>query len=218
MEKNSYKVVAVFALAIAVVSLAIGFASYSATLTIENASATATATDTFSPKMHYKAGTMSCVKTGSSTVVQDAGSFENDTSGYTTIWKDAAVTLAGPGDSITCTATIQNESQFTAYLKEIRLERALQCNAVTGTVQNLNEACAEMNLTVNAGSASATANSTAANSNSSVTGVSIAANGEADVSFTIAYSTPANAETSAVADGDFRVSIPKISFLYTTVQ
>lgn len=212
---NSTKLLAIIGLMVATAALAVGYAAYSATLTIENAEATVTTTDTFKPNVQYKDGTLSCVKTGTETAVNSAGSFATDASGYTTIWQNASVTLEGPGNSVTCKATIENKSSFTAYLKSINVADKLICNPATtnGATQNLADACAAMTFNVGQGSATASANSTAGTSNSSVSGVSIAAGGNADVSFTIAY--PSNA---AVTDGDFVVSIPKISFVYETTS
>lgn len=214
MEKNYYKGVAVLSLVIAVVALAVGFASYSATLTIENTSATATASDTFSPNVQYKQGSLTCVKTGTDTAVTSEGEFNDST--HATTWRNATVTLSGPGDSVTCTATVENKSTFEAYLKSITIASPLTCAPVTqgATLQNLTEACADIDLTVNESTAEATADSAAVNNATLSNGsVSIAASGEQDVSFTIAY--PAG---SHVTDGDFRITIPTITFVYETVR
>jgi len=214
MEKNRYKVVAVLSLVIAVVALSVGFASYTATLNIENASATATASDTFSPNVQYQQGSLTCVKTGTQTSVSSEGEL-NDVS-HATVWRNAAVTLSGPGDSVTCTATVENNSTFVAYLKAITIASPLTCAPVTqnATLQNLTDACGDIDLTVNEGTASATADSSAV-SNATINdgSVSIAASGSQDVSFTIAY--PAG---SHVTDGDFKVTIPTITFRYETVR
>ncbi len=212
MEKNSYKVITVLSLVIAVVALAVGFASYSATLTIENATATATASNSFTPNVQYKQGTLSCKR--GATDVQSAGSLNDLT--HATIWTGASVTLTGPGDSITCEATVENKSTFVAYLKSITIAApGLTCQPVASgvTLQNLTAACDSIDLTVTEGSASATADTTGSVNASSVSGVSIAAGAEQTVSFTVAY--PAN---SPVTDGDFTITIPTITFVYDSAQ
>ena len=212
-NSNSTKLIAIIGLMVAVAALAVGFAAYSATLTIENAQATATATDTFKPNVEYVSGSLSCVKTGTETAVTSAGSLATDASGYTTIWQNAAVTLESVGSSVTCTATVENRSTFTAYLKRINVAGPLVCEAATSgtTVQNLSAACADITFSVSESTASASANSTAASSNTSVSGVSIGAGGTQNVSFTIAYPSG-----SDVTDADFVIKIPTISFVYET--
>ena len=213
MEKNSYKVITVLSLVIAVVALAIGFAAYTATLTIENATATATASNSFTPNVQYKQGTLTC-KRGQTTLSNVAGSLNDATHAVT--WTGAAVTLTGPGDSITCSATVENLSTFTAHLKSITIASpGLTCAPVASgvTLQNLTGACDSIDLTVTEDTASATADTNGSTNATSVSGVSIAAGGEDTVSFTIAY--PAN---SPVTDGDFTITIPTITFTYSTAQ
>ena len=214
MEKNNYKVIAVLALVISVLALSVGFASYTATLNIQGASATATASDTFSPNVEYQQNSLTCVKTGTQTSVVSAGEFNALT--HATIWRNAAVTLSGPGDSVTCTAIVDNKSTFTAYLKSIQIDGALTCDPVTqnATLQNLPDACDTIDLTVNMGSASATSDTTGAtNATVSNGAVSIASSGSENVSFTIAY--PSN---SPVTDGDFTITIPTITLNFETVS
>ena len=214
MEKNNYKVIAVLALVISVLALSVGFASYTATLTIEGASATATASDTFSPHVEYQQNSLSCVRTGTQTSVSSAGQLNS--ASHATTWSGAAVTLSGPGDSVTCTATIDNNSTFTAYLKSIQIGGALTCAPAVqnATLQNLTAACDTIDLTVTMGSASATSDTTGAtNATVSNGAVSIATTQSEDVSFTIAY--PAN---SPVTDGDFTITIPTITLNFETVS
>ena len=214
MEMNKYKLVTVFSLVIAVVALAVGFASYTATLTIENSSATIPASDQFSPYVQYKQGTLSCVKTGTSTAVTSTGSL-NDAS-HATVWTGASVSMSGIGDSVTCSATVENLSTFTAYLKSITIASPLSCAPVqaNATLQNLTGACNAVGITVTQGTASATA-SGASKTDATISdgSVTIAPSGEATVSFTIEYPNG-----SPVTDGDFVVTIPTITFRYETVS
>ena len=214
METNKYKLVTVFSLVIAVVALAVGFASYTATLTIENGTASIPSSDAFSPYVQYKQGTLSCVKTGTETAVQSTGTL-NDAS-HATVWTGAAISMTGLGDSVTCSATVENLSTFTAYLKSITIASPLSCNPTTSgaTLQNLTSACNAVTLTATQSTVSATADGNskqdATVSNGAVT---ITAGNEATVSFTIAYPNG-----SPVTDGDFTVTIPTITFRYETVS
>lgn len=209
MEKRNFKIISVVALFIAVVALSIGFAAYSATLNIQDATGTVTATDTFSPKVQYKLASVECTSTNGEKV-QNSGSLESDTNGYRTIWKDVEITLS-QGESVTCTATVENKSTFVAYLNGISTSSALSCEAADGTTQNVNEACAGLTFSVSGGNTSVNVPAGNTINKTDITNETIAADGEAEVSFTISYP-----QTAAVTDGDFTISIPTISFLYET--
>lgn len=226
MEKNGYKVIAVVALILAVVALSVGFASFSATLSIQNAQATVGANDTFSPKVHYKNNSLKCVVTGSDPEVEvtDKGSLVAADSIVS--WQNASVTLAAPGDSVTCSAIIQNESTFTAYLNKIELSGPLTCTKTVDPTQNFTEACAAIELTVQPGATSssnssitATANSTTATNKTAIDGVTIAAGSEEAVSFTITYKAgTGTGGTNVVTDEPFTVTIPTVTFTANTTD
>lgn len=213
MEKNNNKVIAVVALFTAVIALAVGFATYSATLTISNHDVTV-GSDTFTPNLNYKASSMSCVDKSTNATVTSAGTVSG------TAWSGVELSLAGPGDYVTCTAVIENTSQFDAYLYEINTATALSCEPKTTSsnpaTTGVSDACASMELTISEGTASATATSLAAASNNSITGVKInkitgTTAGEGTVSFTIRYGN-----NGALANGDFVVHVPQINLIYKT--
>lgn len=216
VEKNNSKVIAIVALVVAVVALSVGFATYSATLTIaSDANVVITANDTFSPNVKYRASSMQCNASGSATVVS-AGSVSD------TAWSGIAVTLAQPGDYVTCNAVIENNSGFVGYLKEINTASTISCAAITGQASTANSSlvssiCATTSLAIAVGSNSATATSTAAASNTNIAANNTIAAingttpGTNTVSITITYG--ANAP---IPDGDVRVNLPQVNLIYKT--
>ena len=149
MEKNNnYKILTVVALFVAVLALAVGFAAYSATLTITNPSAVVTG-DQFSPYVLYT-GTPSCVASGNATVISE-GTLNNKN------WTGVSLRMEKPGDSVTCTESVQNGSLLTAYLESIKASKAIECVSYgTGEddgnpTTNFQSACDGMKLTFKAG-------------------------------------------------------------------
>ena len=214
MEKGNSKIIAVVALFVAVVALAVGFATYSATLTIQPHDVTV-GSDTFSPNIKYRASSMSCNDKSADAVVTSAGTVNG------TAWSGIELSLAKPGDYVTCTATVENTSNFDAFLREINTSSAITCQSKTGSANaattGITESCAQMELVINQGTASATATSTAAASNTTVSNVKIdklngSTAGTKDVSFTIRYKTGGTVE----ADGDFIVKVPQVNLIYKT--
>ena len=214
MEKGNSKIVALVALFVAIIALAVGFATYSATLTIEPHDVTV-GSDTFSPNVKYKASSMSCTNKSAGATVTSAGTVTD------TAWSGIELSLASAGDYVTCTATVENNSNFDAYLREITTSSAISCEAKAGSANaattGINEACAQMELVINQDSASATATSSAAASNTTVSGVKInkisgTTPGEKAVSFTIRYKTGGSVE----ANGDFVVKVPQVNLVYKT--
>ena len=227
MEKNGYKVIAVVALILAVVALSVGFASFSATLSIQNAQATVGASDTFSPNVHYKDNSLKCVVTGSDPEVEVTNKGSLVTANPVVTWQNASVTLAAPGDSVTCSAVVQNESTFTAYLNKIELSGPLTCTKTVDPTQNFTEACAAIELTVQPGAtysssmsfATATADSTTATNKTAIDGVTIGAGSEETVSFTITYKAgTGTGGTNVVTDEPFTVTIPTVTFTANTTD
>lgn len=107
MERNNgYKTLSVIGLMIAVTALAIGFASYSATLNITNPEALVSG-DEFSPYVVFT-GTPSCNVVGDAKVTSAGTILEHD-------WSGVSVILTKPGDSVICTASVQNGSLLPAY-------------------------------------------------------------------------------------------------------
>lgn len=214
MKQNSTKIVAICALFVAVIALSIGFAAYSATLTIDS-SATVEATNTFTPNVQYQVASKQCETTGTAVVNSD-GQFNDGN--HATEWSGISVTLKAPGDKVKCSATVENVSAFTAYLRTISTSAALSCASKVasgdGVATQFADTCAALKLNINAGGETATATSAAAASNTTITGKSMAATtGTMPVYFELDYPTG-----SAIADGDISVTVPTINFIYKTVD
>ena len=212
MKEKDYKVVTVAALVIAVLALSVGFASYSTILYIQDASATASyGEDPFAPSVQYKDGSLLCKKDSNDTVVEDAGSFDN--SEHATIWNDASVALAGPGDSVTCSAIVENLSSFPAYFNQVVLSDKLICSG-SNTINNLDAACQAIHLSVKiADTEYGTASSQNYSGNDNISNLLIDAGGEKKVSFTISYE-----DGGAVANEVFSIAIPTIQFVTDTID
>lgn len=211
---RTFKMMSVVALCLAVIGITIGFAAFSATLKIENASATVKkgGNDSFASKIGFN-GTVTCTVTGS-TAITEAG--EDATNGYQkgtasgASWSGIKATLYEPGDKLTCTATVLNESDYIAYLGSISTSAGITCG---GTATNVSEVCASLTSTVTTGPTTLNIANTAATT-PAITGNTIAAtSGTKDVVFTLEYGS-----TGPIADDDVTVTIPTISLVYDTAD
>ena len=222
MEKNNYKVLAVAALIIAVVALTVGFASFSTVLSIQNASAEVQPTDLFTPNVQFSQGTggapnVTCGNShgDSETVfVNSKGSLNDST--HATVWRDASVTLTGPGDYVTCAIDMENNSPFIAYLYRVDLSSVLTCTPVAGTTQNVNQACAELQFDVLLPNENAYATSTVVHNAMDVRGAYLNPGDHTALGIRIRYSDSQHAATAARADGDFIVNLPNITIYGST--
>ena len=206
MEKEkSFKIIAIVGLVVAVVGLAVGFAAFSATLTINSFEATAKAgsgEEQFASKVSFD-NDAACTPTGSATAV--AGSATDHT------WSGISATFTKPGETVTCEATVKNESAYTAYLNKISTEDVIKC---TGSAQNLDAVCSNMSMVISSGDDEATLSTTAKANNAAITGNTIApTTGTKKVKFVLTY-----AADGAIPDADVTVSIPTIDFLYDTAD
>lgn len=212
MKERDYKIVTVVALALSVLALAVGFASYSTILYIQDASATASyGDDPFAPSVQYKDGSLLCKKDSDSTIVENAGSFDNHE--HATIWNGASVALTGPGDSVTCSAVIENLSSFPAYFNRVILSDKLKCSG-SDTINNLDAACQAIHLSAKiADTEYGTASSQNYSGNDNISNLSIDAGSERTVSFTISYENG-----GATANEVFSIAIPTIQFVTDTID
>ena len=223
MEKNGYKVIAVVALIIAVVALSVGFASFSATLSIQNAQASIQP-DSITLDVQYESGSLQCTG-GSGTM--SAGSISG--SPKTIVWENISASLKS-GETVTCTASIQNTSAYEVYLKSITFPNSgskLVCSSSNANIQNMDAACHALTVTVSPASSwvstsAPVATVTDATTNNptpatNISGVSIPAGSSKVVQLVIAYdNTGANA--TAIADDVFTVSIPQVNFAFDTAS
>lgn len=112
MEKDrTYRTVSVIALIVAVVALSIGYAAFTASLNI-TATAKVEPTNTFTDNIKFN---------------EDAAVGDNSTDGLNIepgdasgdVWENIEASLTKPGDKAEVTATILNDSDFTAYLYQL---------------------------------------------------------------------------------------------------
>lgn len=205
MENRNSKVIALVALIVAVVGLGIGFAAFSSTLTI---SSSATVTPNSGDFKVAFDGNVTC--TGSAT----GGTVDNATEGVSTV-SGITATFTQPGETAECTVTAKNSGQYTAYLKSITSDK-VTCEAVdnannTATTATLmNAACDTVTVTTEVGSATASATTAAGMAGSF--SQSLASTASDTVTFTITYNGPAR------ADGNFKINVPQVTLVYSSVQ
>jgi len=210
MEKErGSKVIAVVALVVAVVGLSIGFAGWTAQLTISDTQAniaanTSAGEEQFGSKLTVSG--INCDDVDGQAAVTAVGTADGDT------WSGTRVSLKGTGDAVTCTATVSNGSDYTAYLDDINITNSIACS---GTGQNVQNACAALKLTVTGvGSKTdtATAQGTTITNANGITGNSIAAGANGSITMKVEY------QGTAVADSDFVATIPTITYDYSTID
>ena len=218
MEKNNGKVIAIVALLVGVVALSVGFAAFTDQLTI-NGTATAKVGDNpFEDKtngLNYKANTAECHSTAatSTNVITEgysAGTLSEDS------WSAIKVPLTKDIPSVTCTAKVENKTDYVAYLKSIGANAGVSC-ASTGAnaTPNANSVCANTHVVVQVGSVADDKiefGTTQPTTNSSTTG-SVASKGEETVTVTISYDP-----TKVVADEDVTITLPTITHDYSSAK
>ena len=214
MERTrSTKMIAIVALVFAVIGVSVGFAAFSTTLNISDAQALvgSNAGNNEAFKNSLKIKSVSCTQTAEEGAA--IGNISSD--GFS--WTGAQVTLSKPNDTVTCTAVVENTSEFDAYLTGVSIAGSITCD---GTGNNVANACNSLKLTAtgkgsgsDAVSSSATARGTTITNNTTITGNKIVkTNGQGSISFTVLY------EGTSVSDGDFTATLPAITFSYSTVD
>ena len=219
MEKNNGKVVAIVALVVAVVALSVGFAAFADQLTIAGSATAKVGANPFEDQngngLNYKANTQECHSTADSSVNvvttgYSAGTLNDDS------WSAINVPLTKDVPSVTCTATVENKTSYTAYLTSIGANAGVTCaSSGANATNNANSVCATVNVEVQVGSVAAdkiTFGTTQPTTNSSTTG-SIASNGEATVTVTISYNP-----NTAVTDEDVTITLPTITHDYSSAR
>ena len=209
---KSYKIIAIAALIIGVIGVSLGYAAFSNTLTISSSanvrpdasgfnvdfssSSSAVQTNDITP-------TLSAVATGFT-----ATDAEIDNTSDPVI-SNLSATFTEPGQSATYTFYAYNAGEYTAYLNSIVFSGSKTCTAKTGTTQSLvDSACTGITLSATVGSEAATTTSVA-----SVTSHSLAKGAAEQITVVISY-----ADGSAIADGDFDVTLPDIVLTYDSVD
>ena len=120
MEKNNGKIIAIVALIVAVVALSVGFAAFADQLTIDGNATVKQGANAFDDQTNglaYLSSSPACVITNTQTSVATSPYSQGTASGDT--WSGISVPLTTDNPSVTCTATVENRTAYTAYLRGI---------------------------------------------------------------------------------------------------
>lgn len=207
-NETRIKIIAAIAICLAIVGVSIGFVAFTSTLSIQNATATVRqgGNDAFTTKIGYN-GTISCTPTGSDEII-NAGEGKkgyNKGTAANLVWSDISATLYKPGDKLTCTATVSNESEYIAYLNSISTLTGITCSSDASSKKDM---CNNIKATLNVDTASITITNESI-SNTSISENTISAiNGTKDVTLTVEYLK------ASKTNADISVTIPTISLVY----
>ena len=215
MEKNNGKIIAIVALVVAVVALSVGFAAFADQLTIDG-TATAKGNNAFDDAtngLNYKANTQTCVAADDSSNVvtgsYSAGTLSDDS------WTGISVPLTAAHPSVICTATVENKTDYTAYLKSIGASGGVTCSSTGDNAStNASNVCSTVNVVVqfDTGDTNKLTFGTAKPTTNSSTNGSIAGKAEKNVTVTISY------DASAVTDEDVTITLPTITHDYSSAS
>lgn len=211
-ENKVFKVITIVALLLGVIGVTLGYAAFSSTLTITSSAEVKPDPSTFNVDFSSSSSavqanditpTLNTVATGFS-----ATDATIDNTGNPTI-SNLKATFTEPGQTATYTFYAYNAGEYLAYLNSIVFQGSKACTAKTGTTQSLvDSACNGIDLNVKVGSEAVTSTSIA-----SITGHTLAKNTAEEIIVNISY-----AANSAVADGDFDVTLPSIVLTYNSAD
>ncbi len=218
-ENRTYKMLSVIALVLGVVGVTLGYAAFSNTLTISSSAEVTPDENNFN--VDFSTSSSSVVadpitptlspNTGVTGFSATNGTIDNSAAPRVTNLK---ATFTEPGQSVTYSFYAYNAGQYIAYLNSLAFSGTKTCAAVTpatGTAATdalVQSACAGISLTATVGSTGpATADVTG------ISGHSLGIGAAEQVTVVIAY-----AAGSAIADGDFTVTLPDIVLTYDSVD
>lgn len=218
-DRNS-KILAIIALTVAVIGLSLGFAAFSQTLTIHSSAEVKPDEDDFTNNVKFVTNDDSSEGTVAGVPGGDESGASGDTANLTaTTISNIKAKFTKPGQEVTYTFKVKNESPYIAYLRSVTFnassdeENPIKCTVITHDGQSEKDAleadvlaaCGDIHVTVTVGSDPYTT------SNSKITGHSLAAKtGSETVEVKIDY-TGTN-----TADGDFAVEIGDIELNYAS--
>ncbi len=211
-DNKGYKIISIVALIFGVVGVTLGYAAFSSTLTISSSAEVkpdATAFNVDFSSSSSAVETNPIVPTLNKTV--DGFSATDATINNTSdpVISNLKATFTAPGQTATYSFYAYNAGEYVAYLNSIVFDGTKTCTAKTGTTQALvDSACTGITLSAKVGSESATTTSVA-----SITGHSLGIGAAEEVVVTISYE-----DGSALADGDFDVTLPDIVLTYDSVD
>ncbi|MBR7042306.1 MAG: hypothetical protein IKI04_02270 [Bacilli bacterium] len=217
MEKNNNgKVVAIVALVVAVVALSVGFAAFADDLTIAGQATARAGADPFDDPtngLEYDSTSPKCFYTGDVNETAITGADAGTASGDT--WSGIDVPLTSDHHSVTCTATVVNNTSYTAYLTAIAANRGLQCTDNSGSANastNAANICAGASLDISIGNDTLTVTNAQASITSNLTS-SISSGGG-----TVTVTVEASYNPNALTDEDVVISLPTITHSYSSTR
>ncbi len=215
-ENNTYKIVSVIALVIGVIGVSLAYAAFSSTLTI-NSSAEVTP-DSSNFNVDFSTSNSGVVATAITPTLSPATDGPTATNGTIDNTSDPTITglkatFTEPGQSVTYDFYTYNAGLYPAFLNSIVFNGTKSC-AATGTgdaqatASQVAAACNGITLSVQVGSETATTTSVA-----SISGHTLGINAGEAVQVVISYEAG-----SAIADGDFEVTLPSIVLTYNSAD
>ena len=211
-DNRGYKIISIIALVLGAVGVTLGYAAFSSTLTISSSAEVNPAATNFNVDFSSSASsvvtddiTPTLNKTVSGFTATDA-SIDNSSD---PVISNLKATFTEPGQSVTYTFYAYNAGEYVAYLNGINFSGSKTCTPKTGTTQSLvASACNGICLSVKVGSEDATTTSVG-----TISGHSLAKNSSEQITVTISY-----ASGSAIADGNFDVTLPDIVLNYDSLD
>lgn len=225
-KDRTYQVVAIVGLIIGVMALTIGFAAFTTTLTIES-SAEVTPSNTDLDVVFSSSN--SGVETNSPTVqTSGTGSVSGNTSATLTGTRVSGLEahFSAPGQSVTYSWYVYNNSAYTAYLNQIDFNTVdgsnpasfKVCSAKTGSsnpaTNNIDTACNGITLTLTVHGISTTTSKSVADmaAYNPLKTLDTSSNKYTAISVVIDY-----ASNAAIPDGDISVEFGEIELLYKSI-
>ncbi len=211
-DNKAYRIIAIVALVLGAVGVTLGYAAFSSTLTINSSAEVHPDPSTFN--VDFSSSNSAVVANNiTPTLSPNDGSVTAtaatiDNTNAPTI-SNLSATFTAPGQSATYSFYAYNAGQYIAYLNSIAFTGSKTCTAATGTTQSLvDSACNGISLSVTVGTEAATTTSVP-----SISGHSLGINDAEQITVVIDY-----AANSAIADGNFTVTLPSIVLTYESAD
>jgi len=220
-KDRTYQVVAIVGLIIGVMALTIGFAAFTTTLTISSAADVTPAATTLDVVFSTSSssavtGTVTGVATG------ETGATAGDATLAATTVSGISAHFTKPGQTVTYTFNVYNNSAYLAYLTEIVFKNASGesafkvCKAKSGSsnpaTNDITTACNGITLTLTVDGLETTTSKTPSEIAAYSGNKTIAATTGKTVTVVITY-----ASGSSIPDGDIEVAFGDIDLKYSSV-
>lgn len=211
-NNRAYRIIAVVALMLGVVGVTLGYSAFSSNLTISSSAEVKPEGSKFNVDFSSSSSSVqtenivpSLSTTATGFTATDA-EIDNDGDPVITNLK---ATFTEPGQSVQYSFYAYNLGEYVAYLNSISFIGSKSCTAKTGTDQTLvDSACNGISLSIKVGNEEVTTASV-----NSITNHTLGVNSAEPIIVTISY-----ASGSAIADGDFDVTLPSIKLTYESAD